>query len=65
MHWMQRIHRPTVKSNVLIKLTDFAAAISRTENGAFLSFTIVHFPFDYLPPGGGGVGIIPLCCPLI
>jgi hypothetical protein len=30
----------------MMKATDFAAAISRTENGGFLSFTIVQFPLD-------------------
>jgi hypothetical protein len=29
-----------------MKATNFAAVISRTENGAFISFTIVQFPFD-------------------
>jgi len=29
-----------------MKATDSPAAISRTENGAFLSFTIVQFLFD-------------------
>ena len=37
---------PPLESNVLMKATAFAAAISRTESGAFLSFTIVQFPFD-------------------
>jgi hypothetical protein len=45
MHWMQRIHRPTAKSSVLMRATDFAAVTLRTENGALLSFTIVQFPF--------------------
>jgi hypothetical protein len=35
MHWMQRIRRPTAKGSVLMKATDFAAVISRTENGGF------------------------------
>src|SRR5215470_18553349 len=47
MHWMQRIHHPTARNQCIDEGYRLCtAAISRSESGAFLSFTIVQFIFD-------------------
>jgi len=46
-HWMLRIHHPTARNQCIDEGHRLCkAAISRSEAGAFLSFTIVQFIFD-------------------
>jgi hypothetical protein len=46
MHWMQRIHRPTARKQCIGEGYRLRSREIAYRNGAFLSFTIVQFPFD-------------------
>ena len=46
MHWMQRIHLPTARKQCIDEGYRLGSRDIEYRNGAFLSFTIVQFPFD-------------------
>src|SRR6516164_4005503 len=46
MHWMQRIHLPTARKQCIDEGYRLGSGDIEYRNGAFLSFTIVQFPFD-------------------
>jgi hypothetical protein len=46
MHWMQPIHRPTARKQCIDEGYRLGSRDTAYRNGAFLSSTIVQFPFD-------------------